>query len=187
MQARQHRREVRNLIKYIGNYTVILIMPYLYEDGVCEAWLELSEIIGEKGYSVEDEEKFQLDPELAVEVCVIFVMQLFSNLSVTSPMSQLILQPFRYFTYITAHSPTLPSLHLRHSSFSNPSFASPTSQALHLFHLASRPWGENQILLALFSPCTDRPSKHKKTAVSVNTPQFSIHHLLTDLQKVRCS
>ena len=29
---------------------------------------------------------------------------------------------------------------LRHSSFSNPSFASPTSQALHLRHVASRPW-----------------------------------------------
>ena len=56
----------------------------------------------------------------------------FSNLSVTSPMSQLFLQPFRRFTYVRAHSPTLP--------FSNPSFASPTSQALHLIHLASRPW-----------------------------------------------
>ena len=37
------------------------------------------------------------------------------------------------------HSPIFPSLHLRHSSFSNPSFASPTSQALHLRHLASSP------------------------------------------------
>ena len=64
----------------------------------------------------------------------------FSNLSVTSPTSQLILQPFRRFTYATAHTPTLPLLHLRHSSFSNPSFVSPTSQALHLNHLASRPW-----------------------------------------------
>ena len=64
----------------------------------------------------------------------------FSNLSVTSPMSQLILQPFRRFTYVTAHSPTLPLLHLRRSSFSNPSFATPTSQALHLRHLASHPW-----------------------------------------------
>ena len=54
--------------------------------------------------------------------------------------SQLILQPFCCFIYITAHSPTLLLLHLRHSSFSNPSFASPTSQALHLIHLASRPW-----------------------------------------------
>ena len=46
------------------------------------------------------------------------------NLSVTSPTSKLILQPFRRFTYITAHSPTLLLLRLRHSSFSNPSFAS---------------------------------------------------------------
>ena len=65
----------------------------------------------------------------------------FSNLSVSSPTSQLILQPFRRFTYVIAHSPTLrcftyvnphsptlPLLHLRHSSFSNPSVASPTSQ-----------------------------------------------------------
>ena len=63
----------------------------------------------------------------------------FSNLSVTSPTSQLILQPFRRFTYVTAHSSTLPLFHLRHSSFSNPSFASLMSQALHLIHLASRP------------------------------------------------
>ena len=54
--------------------------------------------------------------------------------------AELILQPFRHFTYITAYSPTLPSLYLYHSSFSNPSYASPTSQALHLRHLASRPW-----------------------------------------------
>ena len=64
----------------------------------------------------------------------------FSNLSITSSMSQLILQPFCRFTYVTAHSSTLPLLHLRHSSFSNPSFSSPKSQALHLRHLASRPW-----------------------------------------------
>ena len=41
---------------------------------------------------------------------------------------QLNLQPFRHFTYVTAHSPTLPSLYLRHSSFSDHSVASPTSQ-----------------------------------------------------------
>ena len=59
-------------------------------------------------------------------------------------LSQLILQPFRCFTYGTAHSSTLsvasptsqlilqpfPSLHLRHSSFFNPSVASPTSQLI---------------------------------------------------------
>ena len=42
----------------------------------------------------------------------------------------LILQSFRHFTYVTAHSPTLPSLYLRHSSFSNPSVASPTPQLI---------------------------------------------------------
>ena len=48
---------------------------------------------------------------------------------------QLILQPFRHFIYVTAHSPTILSLYLRHNSFSNPSFACPTSQALHLIQL----------------------------------------------------
>ena len=81
----------------------------------------------------------------------------FSNLSITSPKSQIILQSFCRFTYVTAHSPTLlslllrhrnfsyvsfylcyssahsptfPSLHLRLSSFSNPSVALPTSQLI---------------------------------------------------------
>ena len=52
----------------------------------------------------------------------------FSNLSVALPTSQLILQPFRHFAYVTTHSPTLPPLYQRHSSFSNPSVDSPTSQ-----------------------------------------------------------
>ena len=64
----------------------------------------------------------------------------FSNLSVTSPTTQIILQPFRRFTYVTAHSPTLPLLHLGHRKPYNPSFAFSTSQDLHLRHLASRPW-----------------------------------------------
>ena len=54
----------------------------------------------------------------------------FSNLSVTSPTSQLIFQPFPRFTYVTTHSRTLPSLYLRHSSFSNHSVTSPTSQLI---------------------------------------------------------
>ena len=75
----------------------------------------------------------------------------FSNLSVTSPTSQLILQPFRRFNYVTAHSPTLPLLHLRHSSFSNRSFDSSTSQALHVTHLASRPWRNQKARLIILS------------------------------------
>ena len=67
----------------------------------------------------------------------------FSNPSIASPTSQfilqrffcfsyitaqLILQPFHHFIYVTTHFPTLPSLYPRHSSFCNPSVASPTSQ-----------------------------------------------------------
>ena len=44
--------------------------------------------------------------------------------------TEVILQPFRCFTYVTAHSQTLPLLHPRHSSFSNPSVASSTSQLI---------------------------------------------------------
>ena len=51
----------------------------------------------------------------------------FSNLSTTSPTSQLILQPFHRFTYVTAHSPTLLSFLLCHWLFT-------------YRHLASRPW-----------------------------------------------
>ena len=54
----------------------------------------------------------------------------FSNPSVASPTSQLILQSFCCFTYITTHSPNLLLLHLRYSSFSNPSVALPTSQLI---------------------------------------------------------
>ena len=54
----------------------------------------------------------------------------FSNPSITSPTSQLVLQTFRRFTYVTTNSPTLPSLHLRHNSFFKPSVALPTSQLI---------------------------------------------------------
>ena len=37
---------------------------------------------------------------------------------------------FPHFTYVTTHSPALPSLYLRHSSFSNPLVASRTSQLI---------------------------------------------------------
>ena len=57
-------------------------------------------------------------------------------------MSRAHIQLSRHFTYLTAHSQTLPLLHLRHNTFSNPSFAFPTSQALRLRHLVSRPWNQ---------------------------------------------
>ena len=49
---------------------------------------------------------------------------------VTSSTSQLILQPFPRFTYVATHSPTLPLLHLRHSSFSKLSVTSPKSHLI---------------------------------------------------------
>ena len=66
------------------------------------------------------------------ELCYDYSYELcsFSNLTVTSPTSHLILQPFPSFTYVTAHSPIISLLHLRHSSFSNPSVALPTSQLI---------------------------------------------------------
>ena len=53
-----------------------------------------------------------------------------NELSVTLPTSQLVLQPFCRFSYVTDHSLTLLSLYLRHSSFSNPSVALPMSQII---------------------------------------------------------
>ena len=96
----------------------------------------------------------------------------FSNLSVSSPRSQLILQPFHRFTYVTAHSPTLPLLHLRHSSFSNPSFASSTSQALHL---ASRPCITQHIGSSLATQ--SRTSGPSKTDLRSNIKTKVISHL----------
>ena len=59
----------------------------------------------------------------------------FSNPYIASPTSQLILQSFCCFTYVTAHSTDLALLHLRHSSFSNTCAASPTPQLiLQPFH-----------------------------------------------------
>ena len=54
----------------------------------------------------------------------------FSNFSVASPTAELILHAFRHFTYVIAHSPTLPSLYLRYNSLSNPSVASLTADLI---------------------------------------------------------
>ena len=68
-----------------------------------------------------------------------YVTRSFSNHCVASPTSQFILQPFFRFFYVTSsslnspgrvHSPTFPSLHLRHNSIYNPSVSLPTSQLI---------------------------------------------------------
>ena len=56
----------------------------------------------------------------------------FSYPYIASPTSQLILQPFRRFTYVTAHSTDLPFLHLRHRHFTYATAHSPTLRPLHL-------------------------------------------------------
>ena len=63
----------------------------------------------------------EVTEKLEKELCCDYNYELcsFSYLSVTSPTSQLFLQPFRRFTYVTPHPATLPSLHLHHSLFSN--------------------------------------------------------------------
>ena len=90
---------------------------------VTETWrIRMSCDVGEVTKSLENEFCYDYNYELCS----------FSKLSVTSPTSLLILnlQAFHHFTYITAHSPTLPSLYLRHNSFSNPSVVSPVSQLI---------------------------------------------------------
>ena len=99
----------------------------------------------------------------------------FSNPYIASPMSQLILQPFRrftyvtahstalpllhlrhrHFTYFTAHSPTLSPLHLRHSSFYNPSAASPTSQVILQLSVASPTSQALHVLHLASRPCIE--------------------------------
>ena len=55
----------------------------------------------------------------------------FSNPSVALPMPQLILQPIRYFTYVTVHSPTLLSLLLRHWLFTYVSWRAAHDSTFH--------------------------------------------------------
>ena len=52
----------------------------------------------------------------------------------TSPTSQLILQPFRRFTYVLAHSTALPVLHLRQRYFTYVTAYSSTLPPLYLRH-----------------------------------------------------
>ena len=117
----------------------------------------------------------EVTERLENELCYDYNYELcsFSNLSVTSPRWQLILQPFRRFTYVTAHSPTLPLLHVRHSSFSNPSFASPASHALHLMTSAHSPTFpplhlRSQLILQPF---------HRFTYVTAHSPTLPLLHL----------
>ena len=78
--------------------------------------------------------------------------------------AELILQALSHFTYITAHSdsPSFPSLHLRHSSFSNPSLTLPTSQViLQTFSCFTYVTGHSPTLISLLL----------RTGSSLNSPR----------------
>ena len=87
--------------------------------------------------------------KLESELCCMYVWAL------------LILQPFCHFTYITTHSPTLPSLYLRQSSFSNPSVASSTSQFIlqpffcfsYITSSSLNSWGEPSMVCVCVCLC----------------------------------
>jgi hypothetical protein len=49
-------------------------MPYLYENGIAQAWQTLAEELGPMGYSVQDEEELELYPSLASEVRILFCL-----------------------------------------------------------------------------------------------------------------
>ena len=79
---------------------------------------------------------FKLNFNMQISKCsmrIKFWRASFSNRYIASPTSQLILQPFRRFTYVTAHSTTLPLLHLRHRHFTYD-----TWQAAHDVSLCAR-------------------------------------------------
>ena len=109
----------------------------------------------------------------------------------------LILQTFHHFTYVTAHSPTLPSLHLRHSSFYNPSVASYTSQLnLQPFfrfsyvtdhHLCQRRWSDlrhssfsNPSVASPTSSSFPNPSVASSTSQLIIQPFFRFSYV-TDI------
>ena len=105
-----------------------------------------------------------------------------SNLTVTSPTSQLILQPSCRFTHVTAYSPTLLSLHPRLSSFSNPSVASPTSQLiLQPFCRFTHVRAHSPTLLSLHL----RHSSFSNPSVASPTSQLILQTLLSLLLRHR--
>ena len=76
----------------------------------------------------------------------------FSNPSVALPTSQIILQPFRCFTYVTAHSPNLISLHLRHTLFTYVSWLAAHAQidVYTLWNVISLQWNDQKYNLCFF-------------------------------------
>ena len=108
--------------------------------------------------------------------------------------AELILQPFRHFIYVTTHSPNLPSLYLRRSSFPNPSVASPTSQlilkpffcfsyvtgsSLNVTWLAAHAMQSSFSNLSIASPMSQLILQpfHRFTYVTAHSPILPLLHL----------
>ena len=115
----------------------------------------------------------------------------FPNPCIASPTSQLSLQPFRRFTYVTAHSTALPLLHLCHSHFTYVTARSdsPSSPSFHLRHSSFA-----ELILQAFSHFTyvtahsdspSSPSLHLRHS-SFSNPSLALptSHLI--LQPFRC-
>ena len=77
----------------------------------------------------------------------------------------------------------LPLLHLRHSSFSNPPFASPTSQDFPLRHLTSRPCRLGVLIQQAYNPLAiciclyDSGKPRKEPQPVLSAPGFELGHL----------
>ena len=92
-------------------------------------------------------------------------------------MSQLILQLFHCFTYITAHFPTFLSLYLCHSSFSNPSIALTMSQLiLQPFHCFTYITAHSPTFLLLYL-C--HSSFSNPSIASPTSQALHLHHLVS--------
>ena len=74
----------------------------------------------------------------------------FSNPSLALPTSQLILQPFRCFTYVTAHSPTLLSLLLRDRIFTYVTWRAAQGSLEHLNVPVFKTWTLNYGLYYIY-------------------------------------
>ena len=91
----------------------------------------------------------------------------------------LILQPFRHFTYVTAHSTNFPSLHLRHNSFSNHSVALLTSPLIlqpfrHITYVTTH--SSNPSVASPTSQLVLQPFRHFIYVTAHSTTLLS-HHL----------
>ena len=78
----------------------------------------------------------------------------FSNLYITLPTSQLILQPFRCFTYVTAHSPTILSPLLRHKIFTYVTWRA--AHGLNCTLCLKCTWWRDLVLAAVQKVASDR-------------------------------